>query len=193
MCTYRTIFSTSEGNYSDKGSRFLAFVFPCESEKEVKEIIQKLRQEHPKAVHVCSAFRLGTDKKLYRSSDDGEPAHSAGPPIMGQIEAFDLTNVLIAVVRYYGGVNLGVGGLIKAYRTATQEALNKANIIEKEVMQSFTLTCDYASLSAALRFVKSHGNLVEQTLENTCVLVFEVPIKNKENVLKSDWIRKIEL
>jgi uncharacterized YigZ family protein len=191
MSKYKSILSISEGTYQDKGSRFLSVAFPCDSEKEVKEIIQQLRKTHPKAVHVCSAFRIGSDKKFYRSSDDGEPAHSAGPPILGQIEAFDLTNVLIAVVRYYGGVNLGVGGLIKAYRTATQEALNQAQIIEKEVTQQFTLTCDYASLSAALRFVKSHGNLVEQTLENICVLIFEVPLKDKAKILESSWDVKL--
>ena len=187
MSTYRTISTSVEGFYSEKGSRFLSFAFPCETEIEVKDHISQLRKMHPKAVHVCTAFRLGCDKKFYRSSDDGEPAHSAGPPILGQIEAFDLTNILIAVVRYYGGINLGVGGLIKAYRSATQNALQSANIIEKEEMLRLSLICDYASLSAALRFVKSHGNLISQTLENTCLLVFEVPLSNFKEVKESGW------
>lgn len=187
MSTYRTISKSVEGFYSEKGSRFLSFAFPCETEIEVKEHISQLRKLHPKAVHVCTAFRLGSDKKFYKSSDDGEPAHSAGPPILGQIEAFDLTNILIAVVRYYGGINLGVGGLIKAYRSATQNALQSANIIEKEEMLRLSLICDYASLSAALRFVKSHGNLISQTLENTCLLVFEVPLSNFKEVKESGW------
>ena len=131
MATYKSIAKLSEGFYKEKGSKFIAFAVPVETEAQIKAFIAQKRKEHHQAVHVCSAFRLGADHKLYRASDDGEPSNSAGPPILGQIQNFELTNILIAVVRYYGGTNLGVGGLIAAYRTAAKDALENALIVEK--------------------------------------------------------------
>jgi uncharacterized YigZ family protein len=126
---------------------------------------------HHQAVHVCSAFRLGADHKLYRSSDDGEPSNSAGPPILGQIQAFDLTNVLVAVVRYYGGTNLGVGGLINAYRTAAREALEAAQVVEKEEEVVLTLTFSYQKMHFVMDFLKKEKiQILDQSLEAVCAV-----------------------
>jgi uncharacterized YigZ family protein len=168
---YKTIQEVSTGFYKEKGSKFFAFAFPCENEFEIKEHIAKLRKEHFQAVHVCSAFRLGSDMKLYRSSDDGEPSNSAGPPILGQIQAYNLTNILIAVVRYYGGTNLGVGGLINAYRTAAKDALNQAIIIEKEDYSVVSLSFSYETMPDVMRLIKSHHiEICKQDFGLTCKL-----------------------
>jgi len=154
VASYKTIAKESEGFYKEKGSKFLAFAVPVSAEDEIKAFIAQKRKEHHQAVHVCSAFRVGADHKLYRASDDGEPSNSAGPPILGQIQANELTNILIAVVRYYGGTNLGVGGLISAYRTAAKDALENAQIIEKEEMESFEFSCSYAQMPSVMTFLK---------------------------------------
>lgn len=171
MAKYRTIQISAEGFYKEKGSKFLAFAVPVSTEQEVKEFIAQKRKEHHQAVHVCSAFRLGADHKLYRSSDDGEPSNSAGPPILGQIQAYDLTNILIAVVRYYGGTNLGVGGLIAAYRTAAKEALEAAQIIEREEEVELTLTFSYQKMHFVMDFLKKEKiQILDQSLEAVCVV-----------------------
>lgn len=170
MAVFRTIQATSEGFYKEKGSKFLAFAVPVTSEDEVKAFIAHKRKEHHLAVHVCSAFRLGADLKLYRSSDDGEPSNSAGPPILGQIQAFELTNILIAVVRYYGGTNLGVGGLISAYKTAAKAALENAQLIEKEEMELFELTCTYEQMPKVMSFLKKESiEILSQQMDLQCV------------------------
>jgi len=178
---YLTISSISEGFYKEKGSRFIAYAIPCTSEDEVKEHISRLRKENPQAVHVCSAFRLGSEKKLYRSSDDGEPSNSAGPPILGQIQSFDLTNILIAIVRYYGGTNLGVGGLINAYRTSAKDALDNAVIVEDEDRITMTIQFDYPSYSNVMKLLKA-GNctILEQIVDNITMMKISVPESNKE-------------
>lgn len=169
MAIFRTIQATSEGFYKEKGSKFLAFAVPVTSEDEVKAFIAQKRKEHHLAVHVCSAFRLGADLKLYRSSDDGEPSNSAGPPILGQIQAFELTNILIAVVRYYGGTNLGVGGLISAYKTAAKAALENAQLIEKEEMELFELTCTYEQMPKVMSFLKKESiEILSQQMDLEC-------------------------
>lgn len=169
MAVFRTIQATSEGFYKEKGSKFLAFAVPVTSEDEVKAFIAQKRKEHHLAVHVCSAFRLGADLKLYRSSDDGEPSNSAGPPILGQIQAFELTNILIAVVRYYGGTNLGVGGLISAYKTAAKAALENAQLIEKEEMELFELTCTYEQMPKVMSFLKKEAiEILSQQMDLQC-------------------------
>jgi uncharacterized YigZ family protein len=170
VAVFRTIQATSEGFYKEKGSKFLAFAAPVTSEEEVKAFIAQKRKEHHLAVHVCSAFRLGADFKLFRSSDDGEPSNSAGPPILGQIQAFELTNILIAVVRYYGGTNLGVGGLITAYKTAARAALENAQIIEKEEMELFELTCTYEQMPKVMSFLKKESiEILSQQMDLECV------------------------
>ncbi|AEA42016.1 IMPACT family protein [Fluviicola taffensis] len=174
---FKTISELSEGFYKEKGSKFLAFAFPCKTEEEIKEHIQRLRKEHYQAVHVCSAFRLGSDKKRYRASDDGEPSNSAGAPILGQIQSFDLTNILIAVVRYYGGVNLGVGGLINAYRTASKEALENATIIDQEDEALITLLYKYNEMPQVMSVLKnSTAKIIEQDFQLSCKLSIHVPV-----------------
>jgi uncharacterized YigZ family protein len=175
--TYRTIQAVSEGFYKEKGSKFLAFAIPCNTEEEAKEHIAAFRKEHHQAVHVCSAFRFGSNKKHYRSSDDGEPSNSAGPPILGQIQSFDLTNVLIAVVRYYGGTNLGVGGLINAYRTAAKEALENAIIIEQEETINYSLHFEYNVMPLVMALVKNYPvQVLRQDFQLDCTLELSVPV-----------------
>ncbi|MGV3610708.1 MAG: IMPACT family protein [Fluviicola sp.] len=174
---FKTISELSEGFYKEKGSKFLAFAIPCKTEEEIKEHINRLRKEHYQAVHVCSAFRLGSDKKKYRASDDGEPSNSAGAPILGQIQSFDLTNILIAVVRYYGGVNLGVGGLINAYRTAAKEALESAQISEQEDQVSITLFYSYDEMPQVMSVLKSSpAKIIHQDFQLSCKLSIELPV-----------------
>ena len=180
MSTFKSIAAISEGFYKEKGSKFYAFAVPCQTEEEVKAFIQAKRKEHHQAVHVCSAFRLGSDKKKYRSSDDGEPSNSAGPPILGQIQSFDLTNVLVAVVRYYGGTNLGVGGLITAYRTAAKEALDQAEIIECEEEVRWELQFTYAELPQVMKSLKAYPcTIISQELSEIAHIVVSIPLSQE--------------
>ena len=181
MASYRTIKAISEGFYKEKGSKFLAFAVPVQNEAEVKAFIVQKRKEHHLAVHVCSAFRIGADKKLYRASDDGEPSNSAGPPILGQIQAYDLTNILIAVVRYYGGTNLGVGGLISAYRTAAKEALDVAQIIEKEEDIQLSIQFPYEKLYLVMDLLKkANVEILEQNLDSECSLLLRIELSSSK-------------
>ncbi|MEN9988580.1 MAG: hypothetical protein RLZZ585_1619 [Bacteroidota bacterium] len=180
MSKYLSIAKISEGFYKEKGSKFFAFAVPCKTEEEVKAFIQAKRKEHHQAVHVCSAFRLGSDKKLYRSSDDGEPSNSAGPPILGQIQSFDLSNVLIAVVRYYGGTNLGVGGLITAYRTAAKDALEQAQIIECEEEVLWNLEFSYADLPKVMKSLKAFPcTILSQELAENGQITVSIPMSQE--------------
>ena len=131
--SYHTLGNTAEGSYKEKGSKFMAFAYPVVSESEIKERLEALRKKYFDARHHCFAYILGADKTRFRAFDDGEPNHSAGDPILGQIRSRDLTNVLVVVVRYFGGVKLGVGGLISAYKAAAEEALNNAIVMERDV------------------------------------------------------------
>jgi uncharacterized YigZ family protein len=179
MSVFRTVGKISEGSYKEKGSKFLAFAVPCKTEEEAKNHLTNWRKEHHLAVHVCYAFRFGSDKKHFRASDDGEPSNSAGPPILGQIQSFDLTNILVAVVRYYGGTNLGVGGLINAYRTAAKEALENAEIIESEDQKEIRVLFKYEQMPIVMKVVKSHNcKISEQLFEQNCVLKISFPISN---------------
>lgn len=183
VARYQTIKELAEGFYKEKGSKFLAFAIPVQSEEEVKAFIAQKRKEHHLAVHVCSAFRLGADKKLYRASDDGEPSNSAGPPILGQIQAFDLTNVLIAVVRYYGGTNLGVGGLITAYRTAAKAALEAAQIVEKEEEIQFAIQFPYEKLYLVMDLLKkANVEILEQKLDTECSLILRIELSSSKMI-----------
>jgi uncharacterized YigZ family protein len=170
----------SEGFYKEKGSKFYAFAVPCKTEEEVKSFIQAKRKEHHQAVHVCSAFRLGSDKKLYRASDDGEPSNSAGPPILGQIQSFDVSNVLIAVVRYYGGTNLGVGGLITAYRSAAKDAMEQAEIVECEEEVVWELRFSYADMPHVMKTLKAHPcTILKQELGNSGLVKVSIPLSQE--------------
>lgn len=180
MSKYLSIAKISEGFYKEKGSKFYAFAVPCKTEEEVKSFIQAKRKEHHQAVHVCSAFRLGSDKKLYRASDDGEPSNSAGPPILGQIQSFDVSNILIAVVRYYGGTNLGVGGLITAYRSAAKDAMEQAEIIECEEEVVWELQFSYADMPHVMKSLKAHPcTILKQELGNSGLVEVSIPLSQE--------------
>jgi len=178
---YLTIAAISEGFYRERGSKFYAYAIPCSSEHEIKEHIARLRKENPQAVHVCSAFRLGSDKKVFRASDDGEPSNSAGPPILGQIQSFDLTNILIAIVRYYGGTNLGVGGLINAYKTASKDALEQATIVECEDELQVRIQFPYEELSPIMKLLKqSTARITAQEVNTQTSIDLNVPISQQQ-------------
>ncbi len=152
--TYRTIINQPEGFYKEKGSKFLAFVQPVASEKEVKVVLENYRSKFYDARHHCFAFRIGINNILERSNDDGEPSGTAGKPILGQLHSFELTNVIVVVIRYFGGTKLGTGGLINAYKTATREALLRATIIEKELKNIFHVSCKYEEMGEIISFLK---------------------------------------
>lgn len=176
---FRTIQNAGEGVYKEKGSKFLGYAYPCQSVDLVKEHLERLRKENQGCVHVCYAYCLGSKKEAYRYSDDGEPSNSAGAPIYGQIKSFDLTNVLIAVVRYYGGTNLGVGGLINAYRTAAKEALENASIIEDEDRILVEVNFSYEAMPFVMNEVKaSNCKILEQDFEANPKLKLSIPMSN---------------
>ena len=173
--SFRTIDGPSEGNYKELGSKFLAFAYPVGSEDEVKIKIEGLKKKYFDARHHCFAWVLGEDKSRYRAFDDGEPNHSAGDPILGQIKSKNITNILVVVVRYFGGVKLGVGGLIQAYKTAAEDALNNATIIEREITHSVTLHYPYESTTDVMRLVKDlELIIIRQEFLEACVLQAEV-------------------
>lgn len=151
---YKTIESPSEGLFKDKGSRFIAYAFPVYTEDEIKEHIFRLKKEHYSARHHCYAWRLEADKERFRANDDGEPSSSAGKPILGQIQSFDLTNILIVVVRYFGGTLLGVSGLINAYRAAAKDAIENARIVEKTVEDILLIEFDYERMNDVMKTFK---------------------------------------
>lgn len=165
--TYTTIAkATEEILFKEKSSKFFGYAFPIQSEEEVKPIIEQLRKLHPHAVHYCYAYQIGTEKISYRANDDGEPSNTAGAPIYGQIQSFGLTNVLLVVVRIFGGIKLGVGGLISAYKTTTQLVLEEAEIIEKTIDISFLISFDYKNMNKVMRVIKEKKlDIVTQTME----------------------------
>ncbi|WP_431161687.1 IMPACT family protein [Flagellimonas beolgyonensis] len=181
---YKTVEQPSpEVLYKDKKSKFFASVYPIASEDDVKPIVETLRKKYHTANHVCYAWQLGTDNPTYRANDDGEPNNSAGMPIYGQIQAFDVTNVLVTVTRIFGGTKLGVGGLIQAYRTAAQMALENATIVEKIIEVTFKLQFGYKDMDIVMRTIKQKNlNLVSQKLEMDCELVVSVRLGEANQV-----------
>lgn len=171
--------------FKDKGSKFLGFAFPISSEDDVKPFIDNLKKEHHAARHWCYAWQLGVETINYRTNDDGEPSNSAGKPIYGQILSKNLTNILVVVVRYYGGINLGVGGLMQAYKTAAQYCLDNAEIIEKTLQMEFILKFDYKELNKVMRLIKeNHLTIISQSMEMICE--FKLSIRKKEaNIIES--------
>ncbi|KLT71976.1 thymidylate synthase [Neisseria arctica] len=177
VTTYRTLAAPVKAEFKDKGSRFIAFAYPIQSADEVKAYVELLKQEHHKARHWCFAWRIGTDGMQFRANDDGEPSGSAGRPILGQIDSVGLTDILVVVVRYFGGTLLGVPGLIHAYKTATAEALSVGAIIEKNIEKTVWLRCDYAYLNEAIRIGKQYqANIIMQDLQLDCRLTVRVPL-----------------
>lgn len=152
--TYLTIETPSKGFFKDKGSKFIALAYPVDSEQEIKKHIEKIKKEYFDARHHCYAYRLGPDSKIFRASDDGEPSGTAGKPILGQITSANLTNILIIVVRYFGGTLLGTGGLIQAYKNAAADVIANSVIIEKEVLDTIILTFDYPLQNQVNRIIK---------------------------------------
>jgi len=177
---YKTISQpTEEVLYKEKNSKFFGYAFPIKKEEEVKEILDQIKKVHYNARHWCYAFQLGTDPVYYRANDDGEPSNTAGAPIYGQIQSFDVTDILIVVVRYFGGVKLGVGGLITAYRAAAQMALEEADIIECTIDKKFKVRFDYKDMNNVMRVIKERNlQLVQQKLEMTCEI--ELSIRKSE-------------
>lgn len=186
MDTYKTIAEASpETLYKEKNSKFFGFAFPITTEEEVKIHIDKLKKEHFSARHWCYAYQLGTTKVQYRANDDGEPNNSAGMPIYGQIQSFDVTNILIVVVRYFGGVKLGVGGLISAYRESAKMALEASSIIEKTIDVHFKITFDYKNMNKVMRVIKEKNlGIVSQKMEESCEI--EIATRKKNAGMVSD-------
>ena len=195
ITTYRTLELPIQAEFKDKGSRFLVFAYPVQTAEQVKKHVDDLRQEHHKARHWCYAYRLGVDGNQFRANDDGEPSGSAGRPILGQIDSLELTAVLVVVVRYFGGTLLGVPGLIHAYKTSTQMALENAQIIEKNIEKTVRIRCEYPYLNEAIRIAKNHqAEMIEQDLQLDCRLTVRIPLANAEACLAA-WAqtRQIEL
>lgn len=166
---YKTIAQASEGLFKDKGSKFLAYAYPVSSEDDVKMRLEALRKEHHSARHHCWAYKLGNEGERFRCSDDGEPSNSAGKPILGQLEAFGVTNVAVIVVRYFGGILLGVGGLMQAYKESAKDALTNAEIVEKVVQSYFTVTFSYEQNSSVLNVLKRYKcETLSQSFNEAC-------------------------
>ena len=151
---YQSIEGPSEGIFKDNGSRFIALAYPVETEAQVREIVNGLRKEYHDARHHCYAYRLGYKRDVFRASDDGEPSGSAGRPILGQIDALGLSDVLVVVVRYFGGIKLGIPGLIRAYKSSTADALSRARVVEKIAARRYRLQFDYLSMNAVMKVLK---------------------------------------
>lgn len=175
MDTYKTIDSKSEGYFRDKGSRFLAFAYPVQSEEDISEILASLKKEYHNARHHCYAWRLGTEVITFRANDDGEPSSTAGKPILGQLLSNELTNILVVVVRYFGGTLLGTGGLINAYRTATADAISNAKIITGFIEDKYKLKFSYKEMNDVMQIIKQENlNVLNTRFELDCELDFSV-------------------
>jgi uncharacterized YigZ family protein len=182
--TYKTLDAPSEEVlFKEKNSKFFGLAFPVTNEEEVKNILTEIKKAHFSARHWCYAYQIGTEKIQYRANDDGEPNNSAGMPIYGQIQSFDVTNVLVVVVRYFGGVKLGVGGLISAYKTAAQMALENATIIEKTIDKHFLIHFDYKNMNKVMRIIKEKNlDIVNQKMELSCEIEIKTRKKNADTI-----------
>ena len=182
--TYKTITKASkEVLFKDKNSKFFGYAFPVLSEDDVKSKLELLKKQHHTARHWCYAYQIGTEDLNYRANDDGEPNNSAGMPIYGQIQSFDVTNVLVVVVRYFGGVKLGVGGLINAYKTAAQLALESSKIVTKTINKTYLIKFDYKNMNKVMRVIKEKQlKIVDQKLELDCQIQISVRKKESEKI-----------
>ncbi len=183
--TYNTIDNAVENIlFKEKNSKFIGYAYPITSENEVKTHIENLKKEHFSARHWCYAYQIGTETFKFRANDDGEPSNSAGMPIYGQIQSFELTNVLIVVVRYFGGVKLGVGGLISAYKTTAQLTLEEATIVEKTINKHFKITFDYKNMNKVMRIIKEKNlEIVNQKMELNCEIEIATRKKNAKQIV----------
>lgn len=182
--TYKTIATASEEIlFKEKNSKFFGYAFPVSTEVEIKNHLEILKKQHYGAVHNCYAFQIGTDTIQYRANDDGEPNNTAGTPIYGQIQSFGLTNVLVVVVRYFGGVKLGVGGLITAYRTAAQMALETSEIVEKTIDIKYSIHFDYKNMNKVMRVIKEKNiEINSQKMDLGCEIIVSTRKKNADMV-----------
>lgn len=181
MDTYKSIASPSEGLYKDRGSRFLSFAYPCDDPERAKELVSQLKKEYHDARHHCFAYRIGLNGDIWRSSDDGEPSGTAGRQILGQIDSAGLSDILVVVVRYFGGIKLGVPGLIAAYKGAAADALGAASIIEKVASKTFTLHFDYLEMNSIMRIVKDLSlEVLSQEFSQECRLKVRVRLDDIE-------------
>ncbi|QXP78356.1 YigZ family protein [Winogradskyella sp. HaHa_3_26] len=183
---YKTITKPAQGElFKDKNSKFYGFAFPVTNEEQIKQHLEAVKKEHYAARHWCYAYQIGTETIQYRANDDGEPNNSAGMPIYGQIQSFEVTNILIIVVRYYGGVKLGVGGLINAYRTGAQLALEASKIVERTINKEFQLQFEYKNMSKVMRILKENDvEITNQKLELDCLL--EISVRKNHSSKISD-------
>ena len=183
---YLTIAHPSEGSYKEKGSKFFAFAYPVSTEEEIKLLQKELRKKYYDARHHCYAFMLGQEKKVYRASDDGEPSNSSGPPILGQILSHNLTNILIVVIRYFGGTKLGIPGLINAYKTSSSEAISNAKILKKTVNDIYRLDFKYEQMNTVMRIIKDESlKQFDQIFEMSCSLKLSIRKKDSERIASS--------
>lgn len=194
--TYKSISKASdEVLFKDKNSKFFGYAFPVTSEEEAKVHIEDLKKKHHQARHWCYAWQIGKEEHQFRANDDGEPSNTAGMPIYGQIQSFDVTNILIVVVRHYGGIKLGVGGLINAYKTTAQMALENSKIVKRTIDEIFVLKFDYPEMNLVQRVIKEHNlKIIEQKLELNCEIRLSVRKKLAEEIFKKfEGIYKVEI
>lgn len=194
--TYKTIIKPSEETlFKDRNSKFFGYAFPVTTEEEIKELLDALKKKHYSARHHCYAWQLGIENTRFRANDDGEPSNSAGQPIYGQIQAFEVTNILIVSVRYFGGTKLGVGGLINAYKTSAQLTLDSSDIIEKTIDIHYKLSFGYDLMNNVMRIVKEKNiEIVSQKLEMDCQYIIAVRKKDADTIFKIfDAIYKVEI
>lgn len=169
--TYKTITKLTKGSFKDRGSKFFAFAYPVENEEEVNTLRAEVRKKYHDARHHVYAFQIGIDEPIFRASDDGEPSNSSGPPVLGQIRSYGLTNILIIVIRYFGGTKLGIPGLINAYKSAAADALNNAKIIEKNIEINLKIMFQYAEMNEVMRITKNDSvRIINQKLEMDCTM-----------------------
>jgi uncharacterized YigZ family protein len=182
--SYKSIRQTSTGSFSDRGSKFLAYLYPIRSETEVRGIVNALKKEHPKANHHCWAFRLSPDKSVFRVNDDGEPSGTAGRPILNMLLSSDLTNVLAVVVRYFGGTLLGVPGLINAYKKAVSDAIGNSDIVELSITSLYEITFEHFQMNETMKIIKEEGLKIRaQAFDNICTIQVEIRYSVQERIL----------
>jgi uncharacterized YigZ family protein len=181
--SYFTIVNSSEGGLKERGSKFLSYAIPVNSEQQIKEHLLRLKKLHPSASHHCYAWQLGPAKQAYRANDDGEPANSAGKPILSQIQARDLTDIMVVVVRYFGGTLLGVGGLINAYRLAAREALDNAVVVERFILFQYSVAFNFNDTNAVMRVLKElEAKIISNQFEEINTIIFQIKKQNSEKM-----------
>ena len=188
---FKTLNKLAAGDvFKEKGSKFLGYAYPLSSQEEVDMILQVQKKEHPKARHWCYAWQLGVEKPVFRYNDDGEPNNSAGKPIYGQIQSFNVTNVMLVVVRYFGGTKLGVGGLVTAYKSAARMALENAVIVEKTLKENFSLQFEYVHMDKVMRVIKENDiDILSKKMEMDCL--FEISVRKNKAIQVIDMFKDL--